>query len=85
MRIDHPATVFAAALVLLGFALIPRRLPRLFAVLGWCLLWWDANLALTWHDLTGAVIVALALVTVFTHRRKIHKGRGNHRAANGDK
>ncbi|MBN6038535.1 hypothetical protein [Amycolatopsis sp. 195334CR] len=59
--------VLAATLVLLGFALLPQRLPRLFAVLGWCLIWWDATLALTWHDLTGAVVVTLALA--LTRRR----------------
>lgn len=59
------AALFAVVLVLVAFALVPGRLPRLFAVLGWCLLWWDGAVALTWHDLAGTAIVAAALAAAF--------------------
>lgn len=51
-----------AALVMVAFALIPRRYwyIQLPAVLGWAIVWADNHLTWHWTDLTGLAVISLA-------------------------
>lgn len=64
------AGLFLAMLVLVAFALIPRRLwyVGLPAVLGWVVVWFDGRWTAHWWDFLGAAATAAALVSLLPHR-----------------
>lgn len=64
------AALVLALLVLVGFALIPRRLwyVKLPAVLGWVAVWSDGVWTTDWWDSLGAAVTATALLFLLPRR-----------------
>ena len=52
--------VLAALVIMVSFALIPRRLwfLQLPAVIAWAVVWTDNRITTDWADLTGLAVVA---------------------------